>query len=97
MPCCWPHFVVPRPSPRVAVGLVYSPRDQGFAFHMWNEAWVDGRWIPLDATLGQGGIGAAHLKIAHSNLQGQGAETAVLSVVQVINQLKIRVLEYEPR
>ena len=64
---------------------------------MWNEAWVDGRWIPLDATLGQGGIGAAHLKIDHSNLQGQGAETAVLSVVQVINQLKMRVLEYEPR
>ncbi len=82
---------------RVVVGLVYSPLDQGFAFHMWNEAWVEGRWIPLDATLGQGGIGAAHVKISHSNLGGEGTDVALLSVIPVINQLKIRVLEYEPR
>ncbi len=82
---------------RVVVGLVYSSSDQGFAFHMWNEAWVHDRWIGLDATLGQAGIGAAHIKLAHSNLSRESAETAVLSVVQVINQLKIKVLEFEPR
>lgn len=82
---------------RVALGLVYSPSNQGFAFHMWNEAWVRDRWIPLDATLGHGGIGAAHLKLRHSNLANEAAESAILSVVQVINQLEIKVLETQTR
>ena len=80
---------------RVALGLVYSPNNQGFAFHMWNEAWIQDRWIPLDATLGQGGIGAAHLKLRHSNLANEMAESAILSVVQVIHQLQIQVVEVE--
>ena len=82
---------------RVAFGLVYSARDKGFAFHMWNEAWVAGRWIPLDATLGLGGIGAAHIKLTHSNLTDQGAEAAVLRIIQVINQLEIEVIDFEPK
>jgi len=82
---------------RVALGLVYSPRDQGFAFHMWNEAWVKDRWIPLDATLGRGGIGAAHIKLTDSALQRQAAEEAILSVLQVINQLEMEVVDYQPQ
>ncbi len=70
---------------RVAVGLVYWPPGQGFAFHMWTEAWVDDHWVGLDATLGEGGIGADHLKISQSNLQGESASTAMLGVLQVIN------------
>jgi hypothetical protein len=80
---------------RVAIGLVYSPSDQGFAFHMWNEAWIRDRWIPLDATRGNGGIGATHLKLTHSSLSQDTAETAVLSVLQVINQVELKVLEVE--
>ena len=59
---------------RVAVGLVYSPADQGFAFHMWNQVWIKDRWIPLDATLGLGGIGAAHLTLAVSDLTVENAD-----------------------
>ncbi|MFW6170808.1 MAG: transglutaminase-like domain-containing protein [Planctomycetota bacterium] len=81
---------------RVALGLVYSPSDQGFAFHMWTEAWVNERWIPLDATLGRGGIGAAHLKLRHSSLASEAAESAMLSVLQVIHQLEIKVLDFQP-
>ena len=44
---------------RVAVGLVYSDRLAAFGYHMWTEVYIDGRWIPLDGTLGLGGIGAA--------------------------------------
>jgi hypothetical protein len=80
---------------RVCVGLVYSPNDQGFAFHMWNEAWITDRWIPLDATLGLGGIGAAHLKLRHSDLSSEQAESAVLSVLQVMNQLQLQVVEVQ--
>ena len=78
---------------RVAIGLVYVPRAQGFGYHMWTEVFVDGHWLPLDATLGQGHIGAAHIKLADSSLEGAGAYSTFLPVAQVVGQLKISVLE----
>jgi hypothetical protein len=80
---------------RVAIGLVYMDRPQAFGYHMWNEVHVEGRWIPLDATLGEGGIGAAHLKIAQSHLDGASAYTAFLPVVRVLGKLKIEVEEID--
>jgi hypothetical protein len=80
---------------RVATGLVYSPIDQGFAFHMWNEVWVSERWVPLDGTLGLGGTGAAHLKLGQSNLSQENANAAVLTVIQVLNQLELEILEHK--
>ncbi len=53
---------------RVAIGLVYQPSTQSFGYHMWNELWIGDRWVPLDATLGRGGIGAAHLMLTDSDL-----------------------------
>lgn len=78
---------------RVAIGLVYYRRE--FLYHMWDEVYVDGNWIPLDATLGQGGIGAAHLRITDSNLQGASPNAAFLPVTEVIGQLKIEIVEVE--
>lgn len=78
---------------RVAIGLVYYRQE--FLYHMWTEVHVDGAWIPLDATLGKGGIGAAHLKITDSNLQGASPNAAFLPVTEVIGQLKIEILEVE--
>jgi len=80
---------------RVAIGLVYSQATQSFVFHMWDELWTGQRWIPLDATLGRGGIGAAHLKLTDSNLAGAAAYSCFLPVAQVIGQLKIEILEVE--
>ncbi|MDZ4820049.1 MAG: transglutaminase-like domain-containing protein [Planctomycetota bacterium] len=80
---------------RVVIGLVYASTSQGFGYHMWNEVWIDGRWVPLDATLAQGGIGAAHIKLADSNLHGTTAFSTFLSVSQVIGQLKIEIVEVE--
>jgi transglutaminase superfamily protein len=76
---------------RVAMGLVYY--QSAYAYHMWTEVHVDGRWIPLDATLGKGGVGAAHLKVAHSNLKGASPYTGFLPVLKIIGQLKIEVEE----
>jgi transglutaminase-like putative cysteine protease len=81
---------------RVALGLVYSGRDGGFAFHMWTEAWVADRWIPLDATRGQGGIGATHLKLSDSSLASGSVEAAMMRIVPVIYQLSIEVLDHQP-
>jgi hypothetical protein len=80
---------------RVAIGLVYVDSVQGFGYHMWTEVYLDGQWIPLDATLGQGGIGAAHLKLTDSSLDGAAAYSSFLPVAQVVGQLKISVLEVE--
>ena len=53
---------------RVVVGLVYAEKLEAFGGHMWTEAYLDGHWLPLDATLGMGGIGSGHLKVADSSL-----------------------------
>ncbi|MGO8690364.1 MAG: transglutaminase-like domain-containing protein [Thermoguttaceae bacterium] len=78
---------------RVAIGLVYL--NGAFGGHMWTEVYIDGRWIPLDATLGDGGIGAAHLKQGQSALEGVSAYLACLPAAQVVGRLKIEVLEAE--
>jgi transglutaminase-like putative cysteine protease len=80
---------------RVAIGLVYVPAAQGFGYHMWNEVWLDGRWTALDSTLDRPAIGAAHLKLDHSSLEGTAAFSTFLSLTQVIGQLKIEILEVE--
>ncbi|MEQ8788114.1 MAG: transglutaminase family protein [Pirellulaceae bacterium] len=82
---------------RLAVGLVYFPQgDAGaFAYHMWTEVWIDDRWIPIDATLAQGGIGAAHLTVAESNLDGGGSIDAFLPVQRVIGDLKLEIVEQQ--
>jgi hypothetical protein len=60
---------------RTAVGLVFVNgllgRPAGLAFHMWTEVFVDGQWLGLDATLGQGSIGPGHLKITDSSWAGE--------------------------
>jgi len=62
------------------------------AFHMWTEVSIAGRWIPLDATLGRGGIGAAHLKLAQSSLAGADALAGFLPIAQVLGRLQVSVL-----
>jgi hypothetical protein len=80
---------------RVAFGLVYYPPQRGFAYHMWTEAWTGDRWVPLDGTLGGGGIGADHIKLADSSLKGASALTAMLPVVQVLGRLELEVVSVE--
>jgi len=80
---------------RVAIGLVALRSGRAFGYHMWNEVFINGRWIPVDATLGQGGIGAGHLKVAESDLAGASAYTSFLPVVQLLGRLKIDVIESE--
>jgi hypothetical protein len=78
---------------RVAFGLVYYPPEKGFAYHMWNEVWIADRWVPMDATLGQGGIGADHVKLGDSNLAGGSPLADLLSVIQVFGRLELEVVE----
>jgi hypothetical protein len=84
---------------RVAVGLVYAESQQAFAGHMWTEALVDGHWMPLDATLGLGGIGCGHIKLADSGLSDDhGAPLAVfVPLVDLLGRIRIRPVEIQDR
>ncbi|MGO8753009.1 MAG: transglutaminase domain-containing protein [Thermoguttaceae bacterium] len=78
---------------RTAIGMVYQ--HQAFLYHMWAEVYLDGRWIPVDGTLARGGIGAAHLKLAHSSLVGASAYSAILPVAKVAGNLKVEIMDVE--
>ncbi|QDT45426.1 Transglutaminase-like superfamily protein [Gimesia alba] len=84
---------------RVAVGLVYIPSRSSFGGHMWTEVFLDNRWIPLDATLGKGGIGAGHIKLADSSLSDNApAPLAIfLPILQAVGKLSIEVLDIETK
>ncbi len=82
---------------RIAVGLVYVESMQSFGGHMWTEAYLNGAWIPLDATLGQGGIGAAHIKLAESAMADDAPVmvTTFLPLMQELGDMKIEVQNAE--
>ncbi len=84
---------------RVAVGLVYIPSRKSFGGHMWTEVFLDNRWIPLDATLGKGGIGAGHIKLGDSSLAEKAPAPLALflPVIQSVGKLSIEVRDSRPR
>jgi hypothetical protein len=81
---------------RTAVGLVYDndrKRGPGLAFHMWTEVWIKGQWLMLDAVLGHGHVGAAHLKIADHSWQDIQTLAPLLPVTRVTGKVRIDVVE----
>lgn len=80
---------------RVVVGLVYAESLSAFGGHMWTEAYLDGRWVPLDATLGYGGIGAGHIKFADSSLADDDPApvTAFVPLVSSLGKISIQVVD----
>jgi transglutaminase-like putative cysteine protease len=79
---------------RTAVGLVYVERGRRpfLGFHMWTEVWADGRWLGLDATLGRGGVGATHVKIADHSWYKTASLTPLLPVGRVLGKMKVEVV-----
>ena len=68
---------------RTAIGLVYVDNllgKPGLAFHMWTEVFVNGQWLGIDATLGQGSIGPGHIKITDHSWDGVISFTPLLPV-----------------
>jgi hypothetical protein len=65
---------------------------------MWTEVFIDGTWIPIDATLGQGGIGAAHIKVSDTSFSDDGpdAKTSFLPILKIIGNttLKVKTVQY---
>jgi hypothetical protein len=79
---------------RTAIGLVYAEVKgvPAMAFHMWTEVWVKGQWVPIDATLGLGYVGATHLKITDHSWHDTRTMTPLLPVVRVLGKVSIQVV-----
>jgi transglutaminase-like putative cysteine protease len=80
---------------RTAIGLLYvrePGRSPFFGFHMWAEVWVRGKWVALDAILGEGGVAATHLKMLDHNWSKTQTLAPLLPVSQVLGKLQIEVV-----
>lgn len=79
---------------RVVIGLVYMGGKQAaFAGHMWTEVKIGQTWVPLDATLGLGGIAADHIKFQDTSFAEDNALTCFLPMVMALGQTQITVQE----
>jgi transglutaminase-like putative cysteine protease len=64
---------------------------------MWTEVFVRGKWLPLDATLGRGYVGATHLKITDPSWHGTQNMTPLLPVLRVLGKVSVEVVSVTPR
>ncbi len=79
---------------RTAIGLLYveKGRRPTMGFHMWTEVWIDGQWLGLDATLGQGGVSAAHIKINDHTWHDTPSLTPLLPARRILGKIAITLL-----
>ena len=87
---------------RTALGVVYVAPKAGekptLAYHMWFEVSIDGQWLALDGTLGQGSVGPGHLKITDSHWDGERGFTPLLPVLNVLGaQPKVTIATVDGR
>ncbi|WP_422926472.1 transglutaminase-like domain-containing protein [Singulisphaera sp. PoT] len=78
---------------KVVIGLVYADRLGGFGYHMWNEVYVNNRWVAIDAAFDQSAVDAVHVKLDESSLDGVSPVESMLAVIRVIGKLSIETLE----
>ncbi len=71
---------------RTAIGAVYymSRGQAKLGYHMWTEVWVRGQWLAIDATMGYGSVGPAHVKITDSSWHDVRSMTPLLPVMRVL-------------
>ena len=78
---------------RVVVGLIYVDSIEGFGYHMWDEVYVNNRWIALDPSWDQSNVDATHIKVSDSSLEGVSPFDAFLPLVRVMGRLSIEPIE----
>ncbi len=78
---------------RVAQGLIYETRTQKMAWHVWNELYVNGQWMPFDATLGRGTVGANHIRINAGSFSSATLAQTLLPAARLIGKIEVEVEE----
>lgn len=85
---------------RVASGLIYADgflnENQIFGYHMWTQAWIDGRWVDLDATLDRKTpFDATHITLSVSDLADEQLANDMVVMAPLFGQLKIELANDE--
>ncbi|HVS34251.1 MAG TPA: transglutaminase family protein [Gemmataceae bacterium] len=82
---------------RTAIGLLYVEKGGKpyLGFHMWTEVFIDGQWLGLDGMLGQGGVAADHVKVAHHSWHGVESLTPLLPVRRVLGKTTVEVVSFD--
>ncbi len=78
---------------RCVVGIMYVEHLKGFGPHMWNEVYVNGRWVAIDATFRQSEVDATHLKLAETSLDGVAPFEVFLPVLKVFKGIQVEPIE----
>jgi transglutaminase-like putative cysteine protease len=78
---------------RVVVGLIYVDEKAGFGYHMWNEVYVNQRWVAVDSSWDQAPVDAVHIKLSDSSLEGVAPFEALMPVIRVMGKLEIEPVE----
>jgi hypothetical protein len=83
---------------RVVSGLVYADSFAGsrdfFGWHMWTQAWIDDRWVDLDATLARR-FHAGHIMTGASSLADGIGDADFATLITLMGQIEIDVVEVE--
>ncbi len=78
---------------RVVVGLLYADYLNGFGYHMWNEVYVNRRWVAIDASFRQSDVDAVHIKLGDTSLEGVSPFETFLDVAKVFGKLGLEPIE----
>jgi hypothetical protein len=78
---------------RCVVGLVYAASQGGYGFHMWNEVYVNRRWVAIDSAYHQSQVDPTHIKMLDTSLDGVAPFETFLPVLQVFGNLSIEPIE----
>lgn len=83
---------------RVASGLIYARRFAGqrdvFGYHMWTQAWLDGRWVDLDPTLPpETPFDATHITLSTSHLDDGHQVEDMNTLIPLLGRLSIEMAE----
>jgi transglutaminase-like putative cysteine protease len=84
---------------RVAAGLAYAPvfggREDLFGHHLWTQFRIDGRWLDVDAALGEAVCSPTRIAFAVSSLRNAGAVDISLPLLDKVGSLDLRVVSVE--
>lgn len=84
---------------RIAVGLVHAERFAGrrnvFAWHVWPQGWIDGRWVDLDATVA-GPRDGIRLAVDFSDLSDGAFDPIWTSTLPLMGAIEIEVVQRGP-
>jgi hypothetical protein len=60
---------------------------------MWNEVYINRRWVALDSAFEQSNVDATHIKLSESSLDGVSPYESFLPVARVMGKMTIEPIE----